>query len=382
MSKKGNKSWEDDLAKEASKERAREKSGSGGLGNRLSIKGRRFTFDQENLGRTLKCVVADFVYFNTYYKGKFNEDKVNLPLCFALSEDGDAMEAHENAAKKQSKKGCEVCPQHKWGSGRGRARACQERRRLAIIHEDDLDDIENAEVAFLELPVTSVKNWSKFLKECDEKLNRPFYSVIAELSFDEDQEWPVVVFSVEEKIKDKETVDAIMELRDDIRDQLLTPFDASSDGDDDDDEDDDDDDDDSDDEEDEDDDEDSGKSKKGKTNKRKKPKEDDDDEDDDDDDDDSDDEDDEDDDEDDDEGDEKPSRRASRKAGKGRSKHRKGRAKGDDDDDDDDDEDEDDDDEDEDDDEDDARASKRKGKRSKDDDERPKKRKGSRFGKR
>src|SRR4029077_1655655 len=116
----------------------------------------------------------------------------------------------------------EGCPRNEWGSGKGRSKACQSRRRLAVIHEDDLDDIENATIAHLEIPVTSVKNWSKFISECTDKLNRPFWAVKAELTFDEDEDYPVIMFAVDEKL-DKDSVVEIKKLRPDIRDELMTP---------------------------------------------------------------------------------------------------------------------------------------------------------------
>lgn len=411
------KDWEKDLEKEASEDSAREKSGTGGLGNRLSIRNRRFTFGGENLGRTIKGVIVDFIYLRTFYGKKFDEDEPNIPRCFALSTDGEDVEPHENVDKPINPQ-CEDCPKNEWGSGKGRAKACQDRRRMGLIHEDDLDDVENATIAILEIPVTSLKNWSKFVKECKDKLQRPVYGVLCELGFDEDESYPVVTFTVDSKIKDKETVDAIKELREPLRDQLLTPYEESSNDDDDDekpkkgkkgkkskdddddegeddkpkrkkkkakddDEDDDDEDDDKpkrkgkkaskddgDDDEDEDsdddeDDEDEDEDEKPKKGKKKRKEKDDDDEDDDD----ADDEDDEDDDEDDEEDDKG-------KKGKG-VRGSKRRSKSDDDDDDDDD------DEDEDDDDDDA-GSGRKGKSSKGKEDKggkAKRKKGSRFGK-
>lgn len=131
-------SWEKKLAKEASRSSAREKSRGGGGGNKISIRKRRYTLGEEKLGRELNVVVLDFVYLNTYYKGKFKEGKPNIPACFALSEDGEDMEPHKNVRKPQNDD-CAGCPMNEWGSGKGRAKACQGRRRLALIHVDDIE---------------------------------------------------------------------------------------------------------------------------------------------------------------------------------------------------------------------------------------------------
>lgn len=395
----GGKDWEKRLSEKASKESSREKAGTGGLENKLSIRNRVFTFGGEKLGKKIKGAVVDFAYLNTYYGKKFSEDEQNIPKCFAISEDGEDMEPHENVTKPQNGT-CEGCPKNEWGSGRGRGKACAERRRLAIIDENDLEDADSvaeAEWAMLELPPTSITNWSSFVAECTKKLNRPYYTVMVEIAFDADASYPIVTFSIEEKIKDKGVCEALEKLNEDgeIREMLMKPYDSTDDEDDEDDEDEDEDDkprnknkskskksksdkkstkkrgsSEDDDEDDDEDDEDDKKSRK----KRKSKKDDDDDDSDDED---SDDEDDEEDDEDDDEDDEG-------KKGKG-IRGSKRRSK------DDDDGDDDDDDEDEDDDDEDAKP-KRKGKakrRAKDEDDdeedeedsKTKRKKGSRFGK-
>lgn len=393
------KDWEAKLAKKASSDRAREKTKGGGLGNQISTAKKRFSFGGEvvgdNKGRTLRGVIVDFAYLRTYYGKKFVEGEGGIPKCFALSEDGEDMEPHDNSPKKQAK-ACEGCPRAEWGSGSGRAQACSDRRRLAFLHEDDIGDAESVAEANwgqLTLAPTSLKNWSKFLKECEEKLSRPTYAIITEMTFDEDQNYPVLVFEASEKIKDKEVVEAIEARREELRELLMQPFEGSSDDDDEDDEDDDrkkskkgskkarpkkDDEDDEDDEDDDEDDEDEDDkpSKKSKAKKRK-PKDEDEDDDDEEDDEDDDDDDDEDDDEDDEDDAPKSKKKGGKKLGKGK------RKSSDDDDDDDDDDDEDDADD---------RKSSGKGKggkkgKAKDDEadedsgKGAKKRKGSRFGK-
>lgn len=217
--------WEKDLADEASEESAREKSGGGGgLGNRISIKGRRFTIGEEGLGRELSCVILDFVYVNTFYDAVYNEEEANIPSCFAIAETDEDMVPHENVTEPQNE-ACEGCPMNEWGSAnRGRGKACKNRRRLALIHVDDLEDIESAEVAFLEIPTTSIKNWSKYVKDVKDKSARPYYAVVTKLAFDEDEDYPVVTFELDEKIGDKETVLAIKDKRETVREDLMTPF--------------------------------------------------------------------------------------------------------------------------------------------------------------
>jgi hypothetical protein len=407
-SKSKDKDWEKDMGKKAKRSaNAREKgpAGGGGLENRISLQSRRFTLDQENLGRTLKVVVVDFCYLNTYYAKGYSKDGGNIPKCFAIDMEKDELVPHDNVKSPQAKS-CDDCPMAYQG-GRT-AGKCQNRRRLAVISADDLDDVENADIAFIELPPKSLRHWSAFVKDCDTNLNKEFFEVIVELSFDEDEDYPVVLFDIDKKIKDKEVLRAIESKQQEIRDQLLTPFDGTDDSEDDeddedddedddkprkkgkkdkkskaskkskrrddDDEDDEDDDDDEEDDEDEDEEDEDEKPKRGKGKKRKSKRDEEDDEDDeeDDEDDDEDDEDDDEDEEDDDEDDRKSSKRRGGKKDTGGKGKRSRKAADDDDDDDDDDEDDDEDDED---DEEDEKPSKKSGKGK------VKSKKGSRFGK-
>jgi hypothetical protein len=354
-------SWEKKLAQEASKSSAREKARGGGGGNRISTKKRRFTLGDEKIGREMDVVVLDFVYLNTYYGNKFKEGAANVPVCFALSEDGEDMEPHKNVRKPKNDE-CESCPMNEWGSGHGRGKACQGRRRLALIHVDDIEsveDIQEAAIATIELPVTSVQKkgkdntWSAYIKTLGNELHRPPYSVVTHMAFDEDESYPVPTFELSEKIKDQEIVEALKERIEEARKILMEPYDAAGGKEDADDEG----------EDEDEDDEDEKPRKKGKKSKYRKEKDDEDDDEDDEDDDEEDDEDEEEDEED------SPRRKraGSGKAGRGGKKPRRS-------DDDDDDEDEDDEDDDEDDDDADEDG---------DDEDEPKRKKksGSRFGK-
>ena len=394
------KSWERKLEKEANDDEDRETAG-GGLSNLISIKGRRFTFDSQNLGRELSGIVVDWVYFNTFYAGKYKEDKRSPPDCFAIAAKAEDLKPHKNSSDPQHNR-CDGCPMNEWGSGRGRAKACQQRRRLALVHIDDAEDAESfkeANVGFLSTPPTSVKNWADYHKEVKATLGRPYWAVITKLGFDTESDWPSLIFEVDEKIKDADIVEAIKERRSEIRELLMTPFSAQPRKKDDDEDEDkkskrrareDDDEDEDDEDEDEEDTKKSKKSKAKKAKPKKSKKDDDDDEDDDDDaaddddddepkrkkkgkkkdeeDDEEDDEDDDDDDEDDDEDDEDEDDEPKRKG--------KRRKSSDDDDDDDDDDEDDDDDDDEDEDDDDEPKSKGKRKAKE-----PKRKKGSKFGK-
>jgi len=227
--------WEKEMEQEAEAESARERSG-GSVGNVLSIKGRKFSFSGESLGRDMKCIVVDAVYLNSWYAKKYDEEKQgDIPACFALSVTGADMAPHENSKKPQADS-CEGCEKNEWGSGGKRRKACRQGRKLAVIHIDDAEDadaIAEAEIAILNLPPTSVKRWGTYVKDVKAKFSRPFWAVVTACSFDQDADYPVLEFDTDEKL-DKELALAVKARRDEVREQLLTPFESHDDDDDDD----------------------------------------------------------------------------------------------------------------------------------------------------
>lgn len=247
--------WEKAMEEEAETESSREKAG-GGAGNMLSIKGRKFTFGGEKIGRELKCVVVDSVYLNAWYKKKYKTNQGGgIPQCFALSAEQEGMKPHKNSTMKQAKI-CAKCPKNEWGSGnkgdkagskRG-PKACRQGRKLAIMAYEDMgekgdrDSVKEAAVAILSMPPTTTRNWGTYVKDVRAKYGRPFWAVVTKITFDEDMDYPVLEFEAEEKL-DKSRALVVKKRHDEFRDLLLKPFEPADAKDDDEDEDEDEDDD-------------------------------------------------------------------------------------------------------------------------------------------
>lgn len=216
-------SWEEKLAQKA-KEGKRETAGGGG-GNQISTKNRRFTLGSTNFGRTLQCVIVDFVFLQQWYKSKYKEGKAVPPNCYALGVKEKGLRPHENSERPQSKD-CKSCPWNEWGSGKGKGKACASRRRLALIHADDATsaaDIAEAEIAVLSVAPTSLQNWGKFVSEVEARLSRPVYSVVVELSFDNDQTYIKLDFEATKKLGQSK-VEAIEERIEEARALLMQPW--------------------------------------------------------------------------------------------------------------------------------------------------------------
>jgi len=196
------------------------------VGNVIGIsQSKEFTYKQEVIGNELQVVVVDFVHVNSYYDREFDRNNPGPPACFALSEDGDEMQPDESSPVKQNE-WCNGCPQDAWGSGKGEGKACKNGYRLAVLEPDT--DPEEAELAMMTVPPSSLKNWDRYVRHLADKLKRGPNGVLTLFTFDEEFEYPVLVPEADKQIQDAAYFAGIMSRMDDARKMLLDPFDVSN----------------------------------------------------------------------------------------------------------------------------------------------------------
>ena len=202
--------WQSEMAKSAAKAAEMEKSTSGG--RFFSMKAGQLKFDDVAMpGNMMACVILHGVYENVYYAGKYDPDNKAPPACFAFwhPDDEEEMQPHpdvdtEDCFTRQSD-ACEGCPQNEWGSAEvGKGKACSNRRRLALIPAGiykslgknkgfDLEmfnaeeDFKKSDLAFMKLPVMSVKGYSAFTREVTEQLGKPLWAVYTNISVEADE---------------------------------------------------------------------------------------------------------------------------------------------------------------------------------------------------
>jgi hypothetical protein len=197
-------------------------------GTFLSTRGGTLSFGEELLPGNQACVIIlDAVKENTYYQGKFDPDNAMPPVCYAFGrgpKEEDEMAPHASMQTDLSyfvpqATECKVCPHHEWGSAnQGRGKACQERRRLALIPAgfytpkrgsrdfdlqlfDDVKHFQTADIAFLKLSVGSVKEWGKFVNQVVTTFHRPPHGVIARIGLVPDAKWQfLTTFEVIEEL--------------------------------------------------------------------------------------------------------------------------------------------------------------------------------------
>ncbi len=208
MAKKS-KNWEDDSKSKAKPIGRREakKAGTGEDRRRISTAKKRFSVGEEMLGKTIKGVIVSFSYLRTFYKGKYVQGEGSPPSCFSVSTELDGMAPKDVPKKQRENNECAGCPQSKFS--RGNPAPCKERRRFVIIPDEDAKTskaIKNAELYTLEISPTALKHWAKYAGDGGEleTANVFPHQVMTEFSFDPDQDYPAVMFSMGEKLSEKQ----------------------------------------------------------------------------------------------------------------------------------------------------------------------------------
>jgi len=222
--------YDEELAAFAAQYATMEDGSTGSL-QFVSTKGGRLSFNGGEIpeGR-MNIVVLDHVLENQFYVDAFDANNPASPVCFAFGTNDKDMQPHEKSSDPQgSDEGmCHGCPMNEFGSAeRGKGKACKNIRRLALITEGDLDDIENATVAYLKVPVMSVKNWAGYVQQLGNVLKVPPFAVITEVSVVPDPKSQFrLQFKMVEQITDKAQVKALIGKREAIQQELRTPYQA------------------------------------------------------------------------------------------------------------------------------------------------------------
>jgi hypothetical protein len=182
--------WKARLAAAAQKELKAERVTSGIP--TVSTRGGVLSIDGSPVkGGELQVIVLAAVHVNTYYPDRFDPDNKQAPACYAFGDpEADDPESemvpHDEAEDAQASR-CAECPMNIMGSAdTGRGKACKNIRRLAVIDASEIDDgpagVKDAEVRLLNVPVTSVRNWSRYTHTVAEELELPTFAVATNVS--------------------------------------------------------------------------------------------------------------------------------------------------------------------------------------------------------
>jgi hypothetical protein len=209
------------LAQQATK--TEENVGAGG--NQIGTGGGVLTYKGAEIpGNKMNVVVLDHIICYADYEGEYDPKNPQAPRCFAFGRDEKTLVPHEKSAEKQNDD-CKSCPMNEWASAdRGEGKHCKNSRRLALIPQGDLENIGDAEVAFISVPVTSVKAWAGYVRQTAEVLKRPPLGVITEISLKPQKEGGFKMeFKLIESVEDSD-IGALLEKSKAIQKDLFAPF--------------------------------------------------------------------------------------------------------------------------------------------------------------
>jgi len=223
--KMGVNKWDEELAKRAKLAAGVEESAMVG-GSWIRTRGGVLSFNGAEIpGNKLNVIILDHILENHYYPGRFDPKKPNTPSCYAFARKLEDLVPHEKCSAPQSET-CKGCPMNDWGTAdTGKGKACANSRRLAVIPESGLEDIEAAEVAYVQVPVTSVKGWAGYVDQLNKTLHRPPFAVLTELSLEKDEATQFKMkFRMVSTIDDGDSLGALLAKADIVAEGIAFPY--------------------------------------------------------------------------------------------------------------------------------------------------------------
>lgn len=173
----------DDLREEfsgaISRDRATAVSAGGWPMIRTSAQG--FKLGLMDLGNPTDLIVLGAIRQNVLFEGDFRPGEPSLPTCAALDleQDESTMKAPVAFAKAPT---CAECSYNAWGSGKGRGRACKNQVKLAVFpYDPKIDYSKGGRGAIVNLPPTSLKPWSEYVRHVTDDIVRPLFTVVTRL---------------------------------------------------------------------------------------------------------------------------------------------------------------------------------------------------------
>jgi hypothetical protein len=185
-------------------------------------------------GNKVEAVILTASYRNAYYAERFDPNNIKNPNCFALAESDDDMAPHDNVAEPEHDT-CDGCPKAEWGSdpNGGRGKACKQTRRLVLMPATVIDEgaekLKSAELAVLDLPVTSVKNYSQFVNTLSASAGVPVWAAVAQISVVPDAKTQFkVLFQAMRIVPSMDVLDAIKLRKEEAVRIGLQPYDETA----------------------------------------------------------------------------------------------------------------------------------------------------------
>lgn len=218
-----------------------------GSGRFMSTKSGVLSFNDEPMpGNQVAAIILSSVFENTYYENDWKPGHVENPTCYAFGFDEEGLGPHPAMEEdpehfEPQAMDCASCPHSQWGSAKkGSGKACQQRRRLYMIPAgfytqaknggwdlelfDEPQDLIDLDPAVLKVPVTSTKNWAKYVHEVSKEFQRPPAGVLTRVYLEPDAKTQFQVrFEVVDLVPDG-FLETVFSLMDDANENIIQPY--------------------------------------------------------------------------------------------------------------------------------------------------------------
>lgn len=149
---------------------------------RMSIKGMPIA------GDAVVAIILCSPIERLFYQGDFDGEKLVPPDCAAMGQMASELKPFASALHPQHPT-CEGCPQDVWGSAstpekQRKGKACRETRRIVFVTADEAttpDAIGKIQAYALRPPVTSLANYSAYVKQTAVMLRKPLFAVVTKI---------------------------------------------------------------------------------------------------------------------------------------------------------------------------------------------------------
>lgn len=189
-------------------------------------------------GNNMDVIILCASYRNVWYSGAYQRDNIKNPDCFALSKSDEGMVPDPVVANPPNPT-CGGCPKNQWKSDVkadgtvGKGKACKESRRMVMMPaaaalEGGANGVQTAELAILDLPVTSAKNYGAFVNAVAATVGVPAYACVANVKVQPSKNQFEVVITPLRVVPDADTIRALKKRVEDAWKIALEPYDETN----------------------------------------------------------------------------------------------------------------------------------------------------------
>lgn len=191
-------------------------------GDTCKIKDKRFHLPNGDVLDFMEVVMVDFVYFNAYYEGVYDENNIVPPNCFSLSIDPRGAVPSPNSPDVQHDN-CDSCWANQFKSA-GKGKACGNNILVAMLPTDATEDTP---FVLQRVSPTALRGLASYLTSLARQGKMP-YEVITHIECNPSLSYPSLTFDFVQNIEDTPFIGMIESRLGEARERLMTEPDVTA----------------------------------------------------------------------------------------------------------------------------------------------------------